>query len=78
MNGEMAGPERVLHLYLVFRISYLKETLWQKNTTSWFWGGPGGYVAAIRAAQLGLKTAVVEAVHGRRASTSAAFPPKPC
>ena len=23
-------------------------------------GGPGGYVAAIRAAQLGLKTAVVE------------------
>ncbi|ODN68402.1 Dihydrolipoyl dehydrogenase [Methylobrevis pamukkalensis] len=26
-------------------------------------GGPGGYVAAIRAAQLGLKTAVVEAKH---------------
>lgn len=26
-------------------------------------GGPGGYVAAIRAAQLGLKTAVVEANH---------------
>jgi dihydrolipoamide dehydrogenase len=26
-------------------------------------GGPGGYVAAIRAAQLGLKTAVVEAQH---------------
>ncbi|MCZ6589879.1 MAG: dihydrolipoyl dehydrogenase [Alphaproteobacteria bacterium] len=26
-------------------------------------GGPGGYVAAIRAAQLGLKTAVVEAEH---------------
>ena len=25
--------------------------------------GPGGYVAAIRAAQLGLKTAVVEANH---------------
>ena len=23
-------------------------------------GGPGGYVAAIRAAQLGLKTAVIE------------------
>ena len=23
-------------------------------------GGPGGYVAAIRAAQLGLKTAIVE------------------
>jgi dihydrolipoamide dehydrogenase len=26
-------------------------------------GGPGGYVAAIRAAQLGLKTAVVESTH---------------
>jgi len=26
-------------------------------------GGPGGYVAAIRAAQLGMKTAVVEAEH---------------
>ncbi|OZA79265.1 MAG: dihydrolipoyl dehydrogenase, partial [Azorhizobium sp. 39-67-5] len=26
-------------------------------------GGPGGYVAAIRAAQLGLKTAVVERSH---------------
>ncbi len=26
-------------------------------------GGPGGYVAAIRAAQLGMKTAVVEKVH---------------
>ena len=26
-------------------------------------GGPGGYVAAIRAAQLGKKTAVVEANH---------------
>ena len=26
-------------------------------------GGPGGYVAAIRAAQLGIKTAVVEATH---------------
>jgi len=26
-------------------------------------GGPGGYVAAIRAAQLGMKTAVVEAQH---------------
>ncbi|MEC9197629.1 MAG: FAD-dependent oxidoreductase, partial [Pseudomonadota bacterium] len=25
--------------------------------------GPGGYVAAIRAAQLGLKTAVVEREH---------------
>ena len=26
-------------------------------------GGPGGYVAAIRAAQLGMKTALVEAEH---------------
>ena len=26
-------------------------------------GGPGGYVAAIRAAQLGMKAAVVEANH---------------
>jgi dihydrolipoamide dehydrogenase len=26
-------------------------------------GGPGGYVAAIRAAQLGLKTACVEQEH---------------
>jgi len=26
-------------------------------------GGPGGYVAAIRAAQLGMKAAVVEAKH---------------
>ncbi|MCK4579306.1 MAG: FAD-dependent oxidoreductase, partial [Candidatus Marinimicrobia bacterium] len=26
-------------------------------------GGPGGYVAAIRAAQLGRKTAVIEAQH---------------
>ena len=26
-------------------------------------GGPGGYVAAIRAAQLGLKTAIVEKEH---------------
>ena len=26
-------------------------------------GGPGGYVAAIRAAQLGLKTALVEKQH---------------
>lgn len=26
-------------------------------------GGPGGYVAAIRAAQLGLKAAVVEREH---------------
>ncbi|MFM7622014.1 MAG: FAD-dependent oxidoreductase, partial [Alphaproteobacteria bacterium] len=25
--------------------------------------GPGGYVAAIRASQLGLKTAVVESTH---------------
>ena len=26
-------------------------------------GGPGGYVAAIRAAQLGMKTALVEGQH---------------
>ncbi len=26
-------------------------------------GGPGGYVAAIRAAQLGMKTVVIEANH---------------
>ena len=26
-------------------------------------GGPGGYVAAIRAAQLGMKVAVVESTH---------------
>ena len=26
-------------------------------------GGPGGYVAAIRASQLGLKTAVIEKEH---------------
>ena len=26
-------------------------------------GGPGGYVAAIRAAQLGLKTAIIEREH---------------
>ena len=26
-------------------------------------GGPGGYVAAIRAAQLGMKTAVIEREH---------------
>ena len=26
-------------------------------------GGPGGYVAAIRAAQLGMKTALVEREH---------------
>jgi dihydrolipoamide dehydrogenase len=27
--------------------------------------GPGGYVAAIRAAQLGIKTAIVERDHSR-------------
>ena len=31
-------------------------------------GGPGGYVAAIRAAQLGMKTALVE----RRSSAASA------
>ena len=29
-------------------------------------GGPGGYVAAIRAAQLGLKTACIRKVVGQR------------
>ncbi|MGC4832422.1 FAD-binding protein [Micromonospora arida] len=39
--------------------------------------GPGGYVAAIRAAQLGLRTAVVEKRHRvASASTWAASPPK--
>jgi len=41
--------------------------------------GPGGYVAAIRASQLGMKTAVVS---GNRwvvfASTGGVFPPKLC
>ena len=38
-------------------------------------GGPGGYVAAIRAAQLGLKTAVVEEkTWVAFASIGAAFP----
>src|SRR3954462_15942641 len=40
--------------------------------------GPGGYVAAIRAAQLGLKTAVVEKddVVGRRCLNYACIPAK--
>src|ERR1043166_462564 len=33
------------------------------SDTSVVGGGPGGYVAAIRAAQLGMKTAVVEREH---------------
>ena len=42
-------------------------------------GGPGGYVAAIRAAQLGMKTAVVEREHlGEFASTGDAFRPRRC
>jgi dihydrolipoamide dehydrogenase len=42
--------------------------------------GPGGYVAAIRAAQLGLKTACVEAARrwAAPASTSAASRPRRC
>jgi len=42
--------------------------------------GPGGYVCAIRAAQLGLKTALVEKdkTFGGTCSTSAAFPPRRC
>lgn len=40
--------------------------------------GPGGYVAAIRAAQLGLKTAVVEANHlGRYFPKCKVKPPQP-
>jgi len=40
--------------------------------------GPGGYVAAIRAAQLGLKTALVEKSPAwvAPACTSAAYPPR--
>ena len=42
-------------------------------------GGPGGYVAAIRAAQLGMKTAVVEREHwAASASTGAASRPRRC
>ena len=43
-------------------------------------GGPGGYVAAIRAAQLGLRTAVVEKLPtlGKPASMSAASRRKRC
>ena len=42
--------------------------------------GPGGYVCAIRAAQLGLKTAVVEKrkTYGGTYRTSAAYPPRRC
>ena len=41
-------------------------------------GGPGGYVAAIRAAQLGLRTALVERDEvGVSASTGGVFPAKP-
>ena len=40
-------------------------------------GGPGGYVAAIRAAQLGMKTAVVEkAKLGGRCLNEACIPAK--
>jgi dihydrolipoamide dehydrogenase len=40
--------------------------------------GPGGYVAAIKSAQLGMKTAVVERENlGGIASTGAVSPPKP-
>lgn len=38
-------------------------------------GGPGGYVAAIRAAQLGLNTALVEKQHlGGRVSQLGLYP----
>ena len=41
--------------------------------------GPGGYVAAIRAAQLGLKTIVVEREHmGGICLIGAAFLPRRC
>ena len=41
--------------------------------------GPGGYVAAIRAAQLGMKTAVVEKDKvGGRCLNYACIPPRPC
>ncbi len=41
--------------------------------------GPGGYVAAIRAAQLGLKTAIIEKKYwGGVCTTSAASRPRPC
>ena len=42
--------------------------------------GPGGYVAAVRAGQLGLKTAIVENENlgGVFASTGAAYPARPC
>ena len=40
--------------------------------------GPGGYVAAIRAAQLGLKTIVVEREHMASALIGAAFLPRRC
>ncbi len=41
--------------------------------------GPGGYVTAIRAAQLGFKTAIVEREHlGGICSTGVASPPKRC
>ena len=42
-------------------------------------GGPGGYVAAIRSAQLGLRTAVVEREHlGGICLNWGASPPRRC
>ena len=40
-----------------------RQWLTRPSTLSSLGGGPGGYVAAIRAAQLGMKTAVVEREH---------------
>jgi flavin-dependent dehydrogenase len=41
--------------------------------------GPGGYIAAIRAAQLGFRTAIVEREHlGGICSTGAASRPRRC
>ncbi|OKO42353.1 dihydrolipoamide dehydrogenase [Pseudomonas aeruginosa] len=36
--------------------------------------GPGGYVAAIRAAQLGLKTACIEKYIGKEGKVASAVP----
>jgi len=42
-------------------------------------GGPGGYVAAVRASQLGLKTALVEKEHlGGVCLNWGCIPPRAC
>jgi dihydrolipoamide dehydrogenase len=42
--------------------------------------GPGGYVAAVRASQLGLKAAIIEKIRGSAvpACCVVAYRPKPC